>query len=260
MLRKAIALAFGCLILIGNGCALDDPGLAVGLVPTTGAPAFDPRRETRLHEDFSGNAVAGETAFSSSGINSGTVTLGGAVAQAGRPGIVVLTTVTATNSAAGINRSNNTGLLVGGGVIVIDWGFFLSNLSDGTDTYAFRVGCGDTQTADFVNGFYIEYDSTASANYRIAAAENSARTKNTSSVAVTAAAWHNARLVANADGTSVEGFVDNVSIGTVTGANLPDVTPRYCHLAATMVRTAGTASRTVRLDYASFYQRFATPR
>lgn len=100
---------------------------------------------------------------------------------------------------------------------------FRANLpSWGSNTGKYQIGFGDTSVAadaDQANGIYFEHDTDISANWRYCTAAGSVRTKQTSSVAVTAGI-QNLKMVINSDWTSVGFFVDGVSLGTIT-TNIP---------------------------------------
>lgn len=241
--------------------------LIQSLIPGTGGTVAslggsDPRSEYWLLEDFTGNTPnPGETGMSSAVINSATAAMyGGVEMDKDHPGVVALTMNALSNAAAGVNRSNNTGFIFGGGVATLEALVRLSALSDGTDTYAFRVGFLNTQTTEPTNGVYFEYDSPVSANWRMVAATNSARTKTTTSTAVAAAAWLRAKIVVYAAGDGADFYINDALIGSLGSSNIPTVTPRFSHMGLQMIKSAGTTSRYALCDYIWTHIAFTTRR
>lgn len=197
---------------------------------------------------------------SSSGAGASVTMHGGAPIDARHPGVAALTTGTDSNGRAGSNRSNNTGYLFGAGVAVFTGIVYLSALSDGTDTYAARIGFGNTLTADNVDGVYFEYDSTTSPNWIMKAANNSVRTATVSSTPVVAGAWLNLTIVINATASAAEFFVNGTSIGTIIGTNIPKLPPRISAPSASIIKSAGNTSRTLYVDLLYSDVEFTTPR
>jgi hypothetical protein len=118
----------------------------------------------------------------------------------------------------------------------------VSQLQTSADHYAFRVGFLDATAAKPTDGAYIEYDTSASANWRYCTANNSVRTETASGTAVTAGAWHLLAIEVNAAGTSAEFFLNGASLGTIT-TNIPTGAARTTMFGFHVVRLAGTPSQ-----------------
>jgi hypothetical protein len=133
----------------------------------------------------------------------------------------------------GSNNSNgNTGpipqIILGGGVLTINWVVKVAILSTATPRYIFRCGLGGTENADQVNGLYFEYsDNINSGNWAYKSAKSSSRTTSNSSVTVTNTIFHNLQITVNANASSVAFSVDGVSLGAPITTNIPTlaVTP-----------------------------------
>ncbi len=231
--------------------------------------AFDPRRSMRFFEDFTGNTGAGETGMSAVVANSGVVTASATNVAANHPGYATISTgaVSAAGSA-GVNRSNNTGVIFGGGAATFATSIQLPVLSTAGERYILRVGTGDNAGGDNTNGLYFEYDESTSANWRIVAALNTTRTKVTTSTPVAVAdgvTWTALRIEVNAAGTSVSFFVDDVLIGILgdggtATVNIPTAAPRVSHVCASIVKSVGTTARVAAIDYFWLEKLFTTRR
>lgn len=174
-----------------------------------------------------------------------------------RVGILSLETGTTTTGRAAILAP--LALFFGGGEAEFQATVQIPDLSDGTETYSFRIGFIDSATADATDGVYFEYDTGQSANWRICAANNGSRSKTTTSVAVAADAWINLRIVVNAAGTSAEFFVNGVSVGTIS-AQIPATAGRLTGPGAMILKSAGSTNRAVWIDWVWSRILFTTPR
>jgi|GEM_PF-4283283 len=129
-------------------------------------------------------------------------------------------------------------------------------LSTGTEEYSLRVGFGDASAgADFNNGLYIEYDRTASTNWRYASAAAATRTKTNSSVAVTTGA-HTLEILYTPSNGTAEYWVDGTSLGTIN-TNIPTLP---VGLNFQLVKSNGTTPSIIDIDYLKAWQRLTTSR
>lgn len=141
------------------------------------------------------------------------------LATAGHPGIVVNTDV-ASGAFSIYTTTPGLALKVGAGEIKCNWVFKLFTLSNSTNRYTLRCGFGDVSGNEATNGIYFEYsDNKNDGNWIGKTSESSTRASLNSATAV-ASDWVNVGFVINAAGTSVEYFVDGVSIGTLN-TNIP---------------------------------------
>ena len=154
------------------------------------------------------------------------------------------------------NQSPEYGL--GEGTLTFTAYIKIPTLSDGTNTFTVKVGLGTSVTAVAdTDAIRFVYASATSANWRYSTIASSAETVTSSSTAV-GTGWTHLKWVLNAAGTSVEFFVDGVSLGTNT-TNIPlnSSGMSYIHL---IIKSAGTTSRDLSVDYVEFYNTFTTAR
>jgi hypothetical protein len=184
--------------------------------------------------------------------------------DSGHPGIMQLTTNTATNGASFIilgtpNSSTNNNFILGGGSLDIYWVFQLSALSDGTDTYQVSIGLGDTfntPTTSFDNGVFFNYSSTInSGNWQGSTSSSSSKSIVNSSVAATTN-FTTLRMNINAAATLCTFYVNGTSVGTIS-TNIPTTRVSPC---AVIAKSAGTSTRNLNLDLMYLYQSLTNPR
>ena len=194
-------------LTLGNGFTISGT--------TVVATKFDPASFTQFFDDFTGNsATVGEYAWTSQASGTG-ATATNISGEANHPGIREASTGTTATGYAGWNNKV-AGMACNGGDTIE----MLVRFSAVTGI-VWRGGLQDTTTnADNVDGYYFEFDPGTSANWRYVTANNSTRTKTSSSTAVSANTWYKLKIVVNSANTSVEYFVNGTSIGTQT-TNIP---------------------------------------
>ena len=150
--------------------------------------------------------------------------------EAGRPGIIPLTSggsppnVILLSKATGVVGFNNGNILIGGGVITLQWFVKLSALSALGQRYLVRLGLtiNDNAITDPDYGLWFEYsDNVNSGNWQIKAAEAGTSTiANTSTAATTN--WTVYKIVINAAGTSVAYYINGTEVAnSPITTNLP---------------------------------------
>jgi hypothetical protein len=134
-----------------------------------------------------------------------------------------------------------------------------SALSDGTDTFLYEVGFHDAFTVSTAptEGIYFSYDSTASANW-IANNTNSSTTTSTTSTTAVTTGFQTLTVIVNAAWTSMEFFVNGVSIATHT-TNIPSGATNLT-TGVRSIKSAGTTARSAFMDYFNFQSVFGTTR
>lgn len=202
--------------------------------------------------------------LTNSGTGAGTTQVTNNLAD-NRPGIVrAATGTTATGRTA---LSSNGGFLsFGGGTWIFETAINITTLSTSTERYQLPLGFIDTVTAaNQVDGAYLLYDeggvstgSAASANWQCVTTSNSARTFTTTSTAV-ATGWVTLRIEMNAAGNSVEMFVNGSSVCTHT-TNIPTAAGRETGFGYLMIKSVGTTSRTMDVDYVMAQSEFTSAR
>lgn len=176
-----------------------------------------PASGLRFTEDWDTYATTGSTGFNPAATGTAAaVAIDASVAvDATHPGVVELDTGTDTTGAAAVHKGL-TSILLGGGILTVEALVKIATLSDGTETHAFRLGVGDSATADFVDGVYFEADNNADGQWQLKSASNSTRTTVDSAVNITTA-WTKLRLEYNPAVVGT-GTVTNTAGGTtVTG-------------------------------------------
>lgn len=139
-----------------------------------------------------------------------------------------------------------------------EWLVRIPTLSDGTNTYALRLGIQNNGAAAPTDSIHVEYSSGApsSGNWigRTCQASSCTTMTGGSTVTTAAGAWN--RVGISFDGTNACAAIDGTSIGC-TSSTIPAVAIAPV---ASIIKSAGTTPRTALLDYRYFYAKWATPR
>lgn len=180
-----------------------------------------------------------------------------------RPGVISLTTLadslaSPTLYKGGIRNSSGCGLVLGGGVVTLQFWCKLSALSDGTDTYKARIGMTTNSETPPTNGVWFEYThSVNSGKWTInCAAASSTSTANTGSTVDTN--WHVYKIVANAAATSIAFFIDGTEVtNSPVISNIPTIgiIPTL-----SITKSAGTSARLLSVDLYTLHVALTTPR
>jgi len=220
----------------------------------SGIPSWE--NQFAFFEEF--HAPAGnQSKFAAAGGNGGTQT--SVTGVAGHPGIVALNTgSTAANGRMRLIPSVLTSTVLGGGVMVFKGGVNVQDLSTAADEYQFIIGLGDGNTSGAqTDGVYFEYDRTTNTNWLATTVAGGTSTQTDTSVAVATSTWVNLTYVVNAGATSIEFFIDGVSVATNT-TNIPS---GACTPYIRILKSADSGSqRTVWTDYYYLNQMFTTSR
>jgi len=237
------------------------------LVATTGSPpswgtipsSFNPNSNVNISDEFLSMAFSSVIGISDQTWTCATgVVWPQSTSEAGHPGVLANPSMAASGGGNLILNTSTGGILLGGGILTLNWIFKIVTLSTGTNRYILRIGLGNTALLDQSSGLYFEYsDNINSANWNYKSAKATVRTTNNSSVAVTAA-WHNAQIVVNAAASSVSFFMDGVSLGAAITTNIPTVvTAPFID----MLQGAGTvAAGSVLIDLMYFNYALTTAR
>lgn len=170
---------------------------------------------------------------------------------AGHPGVVQQQTGTQSSGTTNFQLVNDASILLGN-----NWYWScemmvrFTNLSDGTNTYGVDFGFIDNvdigSPIDGVYAFYMH--STNSGNWVLACESNNTLTSNNSSSAVAAATWYKVKVVVYPNGTA-ELFINDVSVVTSDGTNVPTGAGRGTGFGSSIFKTVGSTSRSVDIDY-----------
>ena len=240
------------------------PLISNGSLPIWG----DLQKYVNLSDDFCTSGAASTLGWGNAIANSGVVSVNvgaGFTDLSTHPGQILLSTgAVAANGAALLRLAasgNDRGpFTAGGGAITAVWDIYVGTLSDGTDTYTLYAGL--TSGADFVepnDGYYFLYThGTNSGNWVVKTAAAGSRTTGNSTTAVAANTWYRLKIIVNAANTSVSFYVNDALLTNGTlAATMP--TQRF-GAAVSIVKSVGTAARTVSCDLFTYYQELTSTR
>lgn len=176
-------------------------------------------------------------------------------------GVGQMQTGTTTTGRAGVYFGNGTltqqQLRFGQGITTCEAKIRLPNLSTATEEYRFVLGFSDdASTSSPTNRAWIEYDRTASVNWRYVCSNGSVTQPN-SSVAVPSNTWTRLKVEVNAAASSISYYADGTLLGSNT-TNIPTASEVYPVMV--MYKTAGSTNRTCDIDYTAFQIDLTTPR
>jgi hypothetical protein len=210
-----------------------------------------------IYEDFLNFINNGFSAWLTGG---GSFVPAQAIAEVNHPGVLGnISNSTGTGVVyLGTDADVTNKIVLGGGALEYIWIFKIVNLSNSTNRYTLSFGMGDTSNAsEQANGVYYQYsDNVNSGNWRISTSAASSPTNTDTAVAVTTG-WHNARCAVNAAASSIEFFIDGVSLGTINNT-IPTLSIRPFF---GFTRVAGTiAAGSLIIDLFYLKQTFTTAR
>lgn len=231
-------------------------------IPGASGATFDPTTTASLYDDFVTRPISPSAPY---GWSETAVGAGSAISQiagdASHFGVIQLSTGTTTTGLA--NRSLGGGVVVGiilfgGGVMTFQTLINIPTLSTAGEEYDIIVGMIDGTAGTHVDGAYFKYDRNTSVNWLRGTASNSVVTE-TDSGTVVATGWTTLKIVVNAAATSIEYFVNGVSVGSNT-TNIPTAAGREVGICWEISKSAGTTARLLNADYVTLNQTFTTAR
>lgn len=173
------------------------------------------------------------------------------IANANQIGIRVIETGTTTTGAAAVRTASDS-LRLGNGEAVFHTSILIPVLSSVAEEFIIRVGFLDNFTGDQVDGVYFEYDRLSDTNWRVATSSNSVRTKN-ATINLVDTNYHTLMLKVNSLATSASFFIDGLEVtGSPITTNIPTGVGRETGFADNIVKSAGTTTRSARLDWISW--------
>ena len=178
------------------------------------------------------------------------------------PGIREICTTTTRKSIFSAAGNFDT-WVPGGGVTDMIWGLRLPVISDGTDTYIAYVGTTTTVSGAPTRGVYCQAAQAASANWQACTTQASVSTCVDTSpiVPIVSNHWVRCAWEVNAGGTSVAFTIaDTTASITGTATNTTNIPAALSAPAAYIVKSAGTNSRCIDLDYYAMSETFTTAR
>jgi hypothetical protein len=184
---------------------------------------------------------------SASGSSSGVTRL--AAPDAASLGVNQCATGTQNTGRAGVNNGQDC-IRFGGGTLTATWRFRIPTLPTVGEAFAVYIGFADTINGNQVDGAYLYLDATT-ANFQYYTASNSTRTNVDSGKLAVANTWYILKVVVNAAATSVNYTIDGASSQNIA-TNIPTGAGRETSLMANMIKSNGTTSRTLDVDYCRF--------
>lgn len=176
------------------------------------------------------------------------------------PGIWLMTTGTTAAGRAfvlsgggGLTGSYHVG--VGGVTRIGTWLRTESLLSTAAERYTLRAGFSSIALPNVINeGITFEYiDNENGGRWQGLCEDGVGETSVDTGVLVTASTWYKLEIEINAAGTSVEFFIDDLSVGTVA-ANIPSGTGFGLFYNMHILKTIGLTSRATYIDAMYLYQ------
>lgn len=234
---------------------LEYPGL--GKFHHTTAPPFF-YAHSDFHETSLGATVSAPAAEGVTCNFSGTGALITAVNVTGHPGVAVLRAGTTTSGHAQIRGANNS-FDVGAGRLRMGGYVQVPTLSDGTNRFYAGVGFksfdgvwGTLATGNIIAFRYADH--LNSAKWQAGCSDGSSSSTADTGITVNAGQWYWLEVDVAADGSEANFYVDGVLCATLN-TNMP--TGAVNHHAAGILKTLGTTSRDVYLDYYYAYAEMA---
>lgn len=183
-------------------------------------------------------------------------------AETGRPGVISARSSNGNYLFLFLGDQGQSGMnlpiLLGGGIITIQWYIKIPTISTGVHRFITRIGLGDTRGGAQANGVYFEgVDNVNSGNWQIITANASVLTTNNTSTAIDTS-WHVYKIVVNAAASSVAYSIDGVEV-----ANSPIATNIPTAALSPFVgnqKTVGNANRDVYIDLFTLNLPLTTPR
>jgi hypothetical protein len=208
-----------------------------------------------LYDDFHAHSLMQDLA-----LNGGTAVLSTTSANNLECGVVTVgtgTTNNATGKGACYAMSAN---IIKAGAQTVEWRVLIPVLSvtpiNATNPrYNVKCGTQDNLIAgDPANGIYFQYSDNINSGRWVGIARNSSTSSTVNStITVAINTWYLLKYIVNSAGTSVSFYVNDILIGTYSGANIPST--NGSKIMASIEKTTGvnaTVSRTMQLDWYSY--------
>lgn len=258
----------GATTTIGNA---DTDALAIVATPTFDEQpvwtegSISPSKQWEVYEEFAGcggSTSVGDWVYFSSGTGATVSNTDGTANHPTQCRLLTGTTTTGRASASYTNDATGKGILFGGGPLALEVVLQPRTLCDSvTNVCTIRCGFIDSVVGESTDGAFFKFDPAASANWRIVTANNSTLTEQDSSPAVAVAdtTWVKLGISVNAAATSVSYTINGAAAGSIA-TNIPTGAGRTTSLGCLILKSAGTTTREVWLDYLHARQTFTTPR
>jgi hypothetical protein len=230
---------------------------------------FNTKQGFYFFEDFLGNAANSVTntiniATGASGTGATCIpNVASYPNRTNQQGVMQMGTGTTTTGASSIRLgdNNSTTHYLGNGVYTMQFFVNIETLSTLSERFYCMFGGVTTGNLANTNGIFFIYDEgigtygAASPNFKCVTRSGLIGTTTITSTPVVASQWYVLKIVVNANATSVEFFIDGVSVATHT-TNIPTlITPRVA-----MQKTIGLTNRNAFCDYFLVKQTYTTAR
>lgn len=242
-------------------------------VNASGLPAWlepiDPRNQIVIFDDFISVSNLGSLTWTATqtGTSAGATVV---TSTTNHPGLLQMLLGTSTDSGSTWRNLSLLAFLAGGGAITFRSSVAWAVLSTALVEYAHMIGLGDTVSTTSVvptDGIGFIYDRLTYGNFfAVFTVNNGASTitpldgtSGNPSCAVVAAANNNLRYEVNAAGTQVDFYIEEVLVKSHT-TNIPTSAGRECGPNFGGVKTKGSSSSSMNVDYFYLRKVFTTPR
>jgi hypothetical protein len=171
-----------------------------------------------------------------------------------RARLITLSVITGGNPDPGGVAAPYNGSTTGGTV-----GGVVADASGADETFTVRIGFCDSATGNGTDGIFWRYSLSNGGRWECVTRDGGSETATDSGILLTNAVAagdqdaHNFEIRINAAGTSVKFYLDGTLAATNT-TNIPDATDYMGLMPGQIVKSAGTNSRSMHIDYA--YYRF----
>ena len=220
---------------------------------STSASSTSFRARYEAHDDFITSIVGSALGWSASAAGtSAAVTINTASVPDSVPweGSLQLATGTTTTGRSSIARSLNQ-ITLSNRVYTQDWRIFLPALSNATDSFFVRVGFMDVVTGDSVDGVYFRYNDALNAGqWQCVFRYNSAETVvNTTSIVLSNQPINLTIRSDHQTSATYTFYVNDTLVGTINSGLVPSGASRHTGIGASIIKTAGTTSLSIFIDY-----------
>lgn len=183
-----------------------------------------------------------------------------ALGETNHPGIFQLSTGTTTQSGVAVVSGAANAIMLGGGKLSFTSIVKFPVASNSTETYKGMTGLSDVTSGDATDGVYFRYTSANSGFWQLVTRNNGAETSLNSTVPVGNNTWYRLYAEVNSTAGKVDFYIDGTNVGNIT-TNIPSTAGRNTGIEpAQILKTLGTNSTAMYVDYFNVYQEFTVQR
>lgn len=202
------------------------------------------------------SGVNGETGWvqDNSGAGSAHTVGANAAVDGNHSGWVTFETGTATTGRARLHKGGRQ-IRLGGGAVKIEAMIRIEDLSTAGEEYDIKIGL--TSSLLPVNAVYFLYDRNTNSDWQAITLDNSTPTTTDTNVAVAADSNIKLKIEINAAGSEVKFYINGSLVATHT-TNIPTASGREVGPDMNIVKSAGTTSRLMYVDYYGLDHQYTT--